>query len=64
MSKKGFMYVMLIELIFQQFKKYINILNIQWAMDFWILITIFILPYRTYEYEFLFHNVFNLVLFI
>ncbi len=44
---------MIIELSFPKCKKYIKILNIPWTMDFWILMTIFETPYKTYEYELL-----------
>jgi hypothetical protein len=43
---------MLIQLAFQKEFKHIKILNSQWAMNFWILITIFITYYKTHEIYF------------
>jgi hypothetical protein len=44
---------MIIELTFPKCKRYIKGLNTPWTMDFWILMTIFERPYKTYEYELL-----------
>jgi hypothetical protein len=41
------------ELTFPKCKRYFKILNTPSTMDFWILMTIFETPYKTYEYELL-----------
>lgn len=44
---------------FQKSNIHIKILNIQWTMDYWILITISSTPYKTHEHGFLAYNVIN-----
>jgi hypothetical protein len=58
-SRKSLTYVMVIESAFQKNNRQIKILNIQWTMDYWILITISLTPYKTHEHGFLSYNVIN-----
>jgi hypothetical protein len=48
---------MVIESTFQKSNRDIKNLNIEWTMDYWILITISLTPYKTYEHGFLSNNV-------
>lgn len=50
---------MVIKLTFQKSNKHVKTLNIQWTMDYWILITIFLTPYKIHEHGFLSYNVIN-----
>jgi hypothetical protein len=50
---------MVIESAFQKSNRHIKILNSQWTMDYWIMITDSLTPYKTHEHGFLSYNVIN-----